>query len=854
VADTIGLGGGGAIYYPSVSPNNTNLMFVACDLTGLYRTANAGMTWSMQDTRLVKGSARFSAVFAPGPSTKALAFHPRRGLMESPDAGVTWAQFMPTMPLAFQATGSSTQQACTARSGAQQYDPIYPVTITTAAYCPDSPGRILIGTPRGILLFNGSSWTWVYPTPGPFADMAVPDTDLGQVVTNAADVIRFVFATDPTTGGTVYFAATVCDVLRSDTQGATWFSIAGNLPDRPLGAYQPGRPRDQLDNVGNPVAIDLDYSPSRIRGFAGGSNSSHYMLYVTIATGNDIATSGGVYFYDSTANPPNTTNVWQRAMQSPINTSPATTQSDDRNGFFIPRYEHLGVSENDPNTVYVTALNTMFHFPVVYRGTFANGNVAWSGVYDGFQEHQPGDALGVTNVNGGWLDQKAQNPPVGLGWGFGGFARGFAVDPKNSSKALFTNNGVVHLTTNGAQQWNQAYSSLATGNAGDNTGRWKSIGLEVTTTWQYAIHPDPAKANIHFICYTDIGLARSTDSGVTWQSIDQADIQTQQNGTVKGTNWRNFYELAFQHPAGPRIWAAVSNQHDIPHDTQQERAPGSGAVLTSLDGQSWSKVAGNNLPPGPVVSIVFRDGVLFAAVWGSGVFRSADQGTNWSRVGIFPSGTSPHFYRLQFDTSGNLYCCVSAKRTRSGNVVSLIAGGLYRLDAANLANPNAPWTDLTTGLRQLISPAILSPTNFAFGRSAFWSGTIYLCAASVQASQGGGGAYQMDSQGVWTKLNIPFPMDYHDTVQAFAPFVTWSTNSNGAIVPTVYVTSTSHGIWFTNQANLAPAQQTWQENKGIPFLAAQRLYFDLPNNKAYITTLGGGIWAVPRTVLTFSGG
>jgi len=46
-----GLGGGGAMYAPQVSPFSSSLMFVGCDMTGIYRTTDSGATWRMVDTR-----------------------------------------------------------------------------------------------------------------------------------------------------------------------------------------------------------------------------------------------------------------------------------------------------------------------------------------------------------------------------------------------------------------------------------------------------------------------------------------------------------------------------------------------------------------------------------------------------------------------------------------------------------------------------------------------------------------------------------------------------------------------------------------------------------------------------------
>jgi hypothetical protein len=46
-AKPVGLGLSGAMYHPKISPYNPKLMFVACDMLGLYRSDKAGDQWTM---------------------------------------------------------------------------------------------------------------------------------------------------------------------------------------------------------------------------------------------------------------------------------------------------------------------------------------------------------------------------------------------------------------------------------------------------------------------------------------------------------------------------------------------------------------------------------------------------------------------------------------------------------------------------------------------------------------------------------------------------------------------------------------------------------------------------------------
>jgi hypothetical protein len=100
-----GLGGGGSLYGPRVSPHDSNLMFVACDMTGLYRSADSGRNWTMLDEREVRGSIRFSVAFNPNVSGHVIASNPTEGLMESTNGGVTWAKYSPALPVGAVAEG-----------------------------------------------------------------------------------------------------------------------------------------------------------------------------------------------------------------------------------------------------------------------------------------------------------------------------------------------------------------------------------------------------------------------------------------------------------------------------------------------------------------------------------------------------------------------------------------------------------------------------------------------------------------------------------------------------------------------------------------------------------------------------
>lgn len=81
----IGPGGGGSMFSPAVSPHNSDLVLVACDMTGAYISKNGGNSWRMFDLR----SRVFFFAFDPN-NAQVIYAVPHEGLWRSTDTGETW--------------------------------------------------------------------------------------------------------------------------------------------------------------------------------------------------------------------------------------------------------------------------------------------------------------------------------------------------------------------------------------------------------------------------------------------------------------------------------------------------------------------------------------------------------------------------------------------------------------------------------------------------------------------------------------------------------------------------------------------------------------------------------------------
>jgi len=84
-----GYGGGGAMFYPAVSPFDPDHALVACDMTGSFITENGGASWRMFNLR---GPVHY---FVYDPLDSNVMYAHSIGLFKSADRGRTWSLWYP---------------------------------------------------------------------------------------------------------------------------------------------------------------------------------------------------------------------------------------------------------------------------------------------------------------------------------------------------------------------------------------------------------------------------------------------------------------------------------------------------------------------------------------------------------------------------------------------------------------------------------------------------------------------------------------------------------------------------------------------------------------------------------------
>jgi len=730
VYETVGLGGGGAMYSPASSPHDPKLMFLSCDMSGFYRSTDGGKSWKMVDFRQTKGNTRLRAVFHPT-DPDVVYF---KGLV-SRDRGVTW-----------KALGENT-----------------PKGIVEMALDPSGERMMIAGTGEGAQMSRdgGATWSKCEDVSGGCVGIYV---DPGSPKDKRVVMIG--------TSGGVFVSMDDGRTFAEETEGLPWKGL---------------------------------------RDFAAGRSEAKgkVLAYCTVGGKNvDGKYVGGVYVSDDLAA------SWRSALGA--GAQKGLAKVDRWGATDISQYALLAVAEGKPETVYASCRGVGYHPPnhsTVYRSDDVGKN--WRPVFN--RDFR----FPNLNVENGWISHS-------ITWIWGGFhtVAGFDANTKHPDTAMWTDGGDMFVTHDGGKSWQPGYTTPATprperGNVpGKQVGRWKSNGLEVTTTWEY--HIDPFASKRHYICYTDIGFAISEDGGETWRN----------NSRTGGSPWTNTtYMLAFDPEVKGRAWAAMSNVHDIMHWTYvHDRVRGPGGICYTEDHCEKWKVLTEGLPSAPCTSVVVdpkspKDSrTLYVTMYGRGVYKSTDGGKSWQKKskGI-RLDENPHTVLVKLHPDGTLFCCVTGRRGNGADRLKFPkVGALYRS-----TDKGESWEDITK------SSPLHWPTGFDFDPAD--SKVIYLPAATIPGGREGGIYKTTDGGRSWARL-------LRDEDFAGKGGASYVHGMYATVDPEnskrVYLGTGGHGLWYTSDAG-----RTWKQSGSVPFGSVHRASWD-PDDRStiYVTTFGGGVF------------
>jgi hypothetical protein len=438
--------------------------------------------------------------------------------------------------------------------------------------------------------------------------------------------------------------------------------------------------------------------------------------------------------------------------------------------------------------------------PVVFKTI--NGAASWSQVMQ---------CTGNANVATGWTgdDPGAWNWKK---WSFGECAMGFTVCPTDLNRAVITDFGFIHSTTNGGTTWQQAYDWTGTQNAAASstpkTNFYTGSGAEDTSCW----HLSWFSSNTLFCSFTDIRGMLSTNCGSAWMS----PLSLTYNSTYQ----------TLKHPTNGLVYAAVSSVHDMyAWDQYCKDSPtdsGTGAILCSTNsGFTWFTF--KNLGR-PIVALALdpnNPNRLYASMVNSstgGVYRtvnlSAGTSSTWTKLAN-PPRTQGHAYNIFVLNDGTLVSTYSAHiatnnfQPRSGVFVSLDDGASWR-DRTMVSNMMFYTKDIT------IDPHDPAQNTWYAGVWGEWG-----------ASANWGGLYCTTNRGTnWSRIS---------SLKAVGSATISISNPDE-----MYLTTEDQGLWYSS--NRRSASPTFTQVAGYPFRFPSRVFFNpYDTNEVWVTSYGNGM-------------
>jgi photosystem II stability/assembly factor-like uncharacterized protein len=567
----------------------------------------------------------------------------------------------------------------------------------------------------------------------------------------------------------VCFAATAEGIWRSDDSGKTWAEKSKPLPFKP------------------------------VRSFAGGSNAKDKsaILYCAVPSqADDGKYAGGVFRSTDRGE------TWESAMGAGLNMD---TQAADQWAMApVCQYSWVLTTDVNPKTVYAVNWNTgvlVPHNTAFYRSDDAGKT--WRPTF--FQDPRFKQYNCQPDFMSTFDKQAYQGPdrPAICG-----------ADPDRIADIR----GYFFYSVNGGKDWKAAHARRVMPDSAEGLSRWECTGLVVTTTWNYYV--DPFEPSRHYICYTDIGFARSLDGGRTWTWWGTSDAP-----------WRNTcYELAFDPKQPGKMWGAFSSTHDIPNGNiignyHKDSYPG-GLCLSTDFGKSWT-VSNKGLPASACVSVVVDpkspEGAraLYASMFNNGVYKSADDGKTWAKASEgLGDPSNMRTCRLVLHDDGTLFAVITARRQKEQPRDFLPAGvGLYRSkDAAK------SWECINR------SQPLLWPKDFSVDPKD--SKVIYLGACDAKEAKQAGLYRTTDGGATWKKLATEGP-------QHFGAYL--HPRRGGWIYMTLTENAPGAGLWLSKDNGA-----TFKPMNGLPFSNVQRVAFDPKDDSIiYVTTFGGSAWRGP---------
>ena len=672
----IGPGGGGAMFNPTISPDNPNTVLISCDMTGSYITHDGGRTWRMFNLR---GVVDFF-VFDPR-DAKTMYAH-ATGLWRSTDGGEQWNLVYPS-PAAVKGVKMNSDH-----SDEQILADPDPLGAIAALAVDPSNSQVLYaaaGPKESPALFisrdYGKSWEkqvslpdvprrlWVDQRSAPDARTLFLASDHAITVTGAGGVHTLplpAIGTDislgfGSSGPPTIYATSEQGILVSKDGGANWHK--SDLPG------EGAKVRAIATSFRHPETAYVSYDHLTLDG----------KTWLGVAKTTNSGADWQLAWKESDVAGKNVKDAWITERFGPA---------------WAENPLNLTVAEQDANLAYGTDLGRTM------RTT--DGGATWTAVYSRKGVDAGWTSLGLDVTNGYGIhfdpfDEKRQfitYTDIGLFRSEDGGASWASSTAGVPSEWLNTTYWVVFDPEVRGRMWSVnsythdlprpkmwRHNSVLTYKGGvcisvDGGRNWtkSNTGMDETAATHILLDPtSPVNARVLYVAGFGRGVYKSSDGGRSWALKNNGITQEEpfawrfarsSNGTLYVVIARRSEDGSIGNPGdgavyrstdGAEHWQPVSlpvgtnGPNGLAIDPRSpdrlylaawaratgEHGDGGGIFLSENGGQSWKQVFDGDRHVYDVTVDPQDPNVLYAAGFESSAWRSADRGLHWSRISGF---------------------------------------------------------------------------------------------------------------------------------------------------------------------------------------------------------------------------
>lgn len=579
-----GIGGGGSLFAPSISPTDPDNIYIQCDMSEVFHTQDAGLTWQAEPFYSLLSTGGLHRVeFTSDPNilyTVNYVFNDDLKVpVKSTNGGASW------QPLTADPTEGD---------------------VWFISADPESSNRLLLSSYEALYFSNdgGATFSLVYDNASDFHIAGVfwdgnniyVGTQIGLVLSvNGGNS----FSLDPNNG--IPAGSGFMSFTGSKSNGTT--RLMGTIADQ--ADLYPGVNAQDIDIYQS--IIRRDFGSGNWTTAVNGIDTDHKLFYITSARNNaDVFYSGGT--------DPNTSypiiyktddggTSWAQVFLTVNNQNIATGYSGyqgDEDWWFGEIVFGIAVAPNDANTV----IYTDFGFAHISQ----DGGDNWRQAY-------------VSSA-----DQNPAGSPTPKG-------RSYASNGLENTSCWN-----LHWSANNANHLYASYTDITGVQSSDGGSKWSFGYNGINSNTIYQVIEDPTNGTLYAATSSIHDLYQSTY--LTDARIDGGNgaVMYSQDG---GSTWNTLHD--FGHPV---IWLALDPNNNNRLYASVVNSTEGGIYRSDdvnlLSSSSWLKTTSPPRTEGHPYNLqVLNDGTVVSSWSGrrtsnftssSGIFISSDQGSNWTDV------------------------------------------------------------------------------------------------------------------------------------------------------------------------------------------------------------------------------